>query len=222
MLEEIMKNYEEDGALKSKCANFIWKLWQISSVMLYFYFVFKGYNAWGLAAIYFTATCVIFIVTEAIYMNKISKKLNIDYNLKKDFNIAGEKRMYNEIEKYQKNWITLFLKRRGINKSNKLYILLNEIKEKNSKENIKYIDGAIISAVLFSLFPSLFEKTISGLNISSILFLYIVISIATSIIIGYIKKSWIGDKKFFDHYNAFSSSERLEELIFYRIMKCKG
>ena len=79
----------------------------------------------------------------------------------------------------------------------------------------------IIGTLLISVWEVTIERIMDKVGFWNMLSLAIVLIIGLSVFIGWIKKIFTEDKEFFVQYEKFSNISRLEELLLYRILKCK-
>lgn len=221
-LEKIIEEFNNTVAIKSKLANFIWEFGIITNSIAYFIciiFLRKSVIAYFL--LYFIILILLLLISNLFFIKKASKKLGIRTNIIKCFNIKYIRFIYKKIDEFQKDWITKYCKRNKLNCIEKLNILRQEIRNEKESKTIKYINPLIIGTLLISVWEVTIQRIMDKVGFWNMLSLAIVLIIGLSIFIGWIKKIFTEDKEFFVQYEKFSSINRLEELLLYRILKCK-
>ncbi len=152
---------------------------------------------------------------------KASKIIGSQISIGKCFSIQHIRFIYNKIDEFQKDWITKYCKKNKLNSIDKLNILRQELKDEKKLRTTEYINPIIIGTLLISIWEIAIEKIVDKVGFWNMLSLAFVLIIGVSIFIGWIKKIFIEDKEFFIQYKKFSDISRLEELLLYRILKCK-
>ena len=219
-MEEIIEKYNKECAVNCKLASGIWKVSIIVFIIAYFYLYYRGHNVYlvaGLGAIFLV---LVFMLTEIFFMYKASRRLSLDYNLKEGFSIQQIKKVNNAIDKYQKDWITSYCKKRKINTFDKLSLILQELRDRERKW-IKYVDWTVISGILYSLIPEFIKEFLAEGNFTSKVILGASLILIISIILNIIRSEFEKLREMFNSVNAFSNLKRLEDLVFYMAMKCK-
>lgn len=219
-MEEIIEKYNEKCAITSKFASGIWKGAIILFIVAYFYLYYCGHNVYLVAGFGAIFLVLIFMLTEIIFMYRVSRRLGLDYNLKEGFSIQQIKKVNNAIDKYQKDWITSYCKKRKINTFDKLTLILQGIKDKERKW-IKYVDWTVISGILYSLIPEFIKEILAGGDFTSKIIFGTSLILIISIILNVIRSEFEKFREMFNSVNAFSNLKRLEDLVFYMAMKCK-
>lgn len=220
-MEEILEEYKKECALKSKLASLVWKLWMITSLITYFYSAFHGYNTWLVAAGILLLTILIFMVEQIIFLRYVSKKLEINYSFRDGFDLKKMKKIYSKIESFQKNWITNFCKKKKIDTFNKLNLILTELKIKKEKATTKYVEWGLVSSIVLSLLQNWINDASDEMNLINKLVMGLIVAVIISFLVNFLKNNTKKFKKFFLEPDLYSNIERLEELIFYKIMKSK-
>lgn len=220
-MKKLLENYKENGAVKSKLANFIWKAGIIISSIFYCIDVLYYKNENNNVLIYLFAIILLFIVSGIIFIIKVSKKVEFKFNYRKIYSIKQLKSFFQAIHEYQKKWITNYWNRNKLNSINKLNIILQEIKAEKDRTTIKYINPIIIGTLSLSIWEIAVQKIVNNTGFWGMLPIAFALILIISISIGWIKKSFLEDKENFNFFETFSSKTRLEELILYKILKCK-
>ena len=219
-MEKIIREFKENAAIKSKLASIVWKLGIILDSVTYFiYVIYFKKNLY--IFLYFIIIILLFFISNCIFIKNASKKLNIKTNIIKYFDIQYIRFIYEKIDQYQKDWITKYCKRNKLNCIEKLNIVRQEIRNEKESKTIKYINPLIIGTLLISVWEVTIERIMDKVGFWNMLSLAIVLIIGLSVFIGWIKKIFTEDKEFFVQYEKFSNISRLEELLLYRILKCK-
>ena len=98
---------------------------------------------------------------------------------------------------------------------------MQEIKAENDRTTIKYINPIIIGTLSLSIWEIAVQKIVNNTGFWGMLPIAFALVLIISISIGWIKKSFLEDKENFNIFETFSNKTRLEELILYKILKCK-
>ena len=221
-LEKLIEEFNNTVAIKSKLANFIWKFGIIIDSIAYFICVFflkKSVIVYILG--YFVILILLFLIRNLFFIKKASKKLGIQTSIINCFNFKHIRFIYNKIDEFQKDWITKYCKRNKLNYIEKLNILRQELRNEKESKTIKYINPLIIGTLLISVWEIAIQRIMNKVGFGNMLLLAIIMIIGLSVFIGWIKKIFTEDKEFFVQYENFSNISRLEELLLYRILKCK-
>lgn len=219
-MEEIIQKYNEECAVSNKLASGIWKVSIIAFIIVYFWLYYCGYNTYLVAILGAAFLALVFVFTEIIFVCNVSKRLSFDYSFKDVFSFRVIKEIYNAIDKYQKDWITLYCKKRRINSFDKLYLILQELKDKERKW-IKYVDWTVISGIIYSLIPDFIKESLTSGDLANKIIQATILVLGISFIINVIRSEFEKFREIFDSINIFSNLKRLENLFFYVIMKCK-
>lgn len=220
-MRNLLEEYKNDGAVNSRLANFIWKAGIIISSIFYCMDVLYYKNENNKLLIYFFAIIVLFISSGITFIIKASKKIEFNFNYKKIYSIKQLKSLFQAIHEYQKKWFVNYCNRNKLNSINKLNIILQEIKAENDRTTIKYINPIIIGTLSLSIWEIAVQKIVNNTGFWGMLPIAFALVLIISISIGWIKKSFLEDKENFNIFETFSNKTRLEELILYKILKCK-
>ena len=217
-MEKLIKRYKEECDLSSKLASRLWKLGQI--IVLFVAANYYIVNTNILLSFLIVTICIIIlhIICECIETICIAKKMNIKYNVRKIIlTKKNRKNIYQQFDKYQKEWITNFCKKNKINNIEKLKIIREELSKKNNI--IKYIDPIVIGTLLLALWEILLQNILEIIGLAYRILIGLFLVIIISIILGWMKKEWKEQKEFMNIFNRYSGSERLRDLLLYRILK---
>lgn len=219
-MDKILNDFYNIASIESKVANFIWIGGMVVNTLVYFLLVinfdFKIY-----IAIYVLVIFLLLILSNSFFMKKASKKIGIQTSFFNCFNPKHIRFVYKKIDEFQKDWITKYCKKNKLNNIEKLNIIRQELKFVNESKTTRYINPLIIGTLLISAWEVTIERIVDKYGFWNMLLIAIVIIIGLSIFIGWIKKIYTEDKEFLLQYNYFSNIKRLEELVLYRILKCK-
>ena len=218
-MRKLLEDYKNNGAVKSRLANFIWKVGII--IISIFYCINVLYYKNNTVLIYFFAIILLFIISGIIFIIEASKKIEFKFNYKKIYSIKHLKSFFQAVHEYQKKWITNYCNRNKLNSINKLNIILQEIKAEKDRTTIKYINPIIIGTLSLSIWGIAIQKIVDNTGFWGMLPIAFALILIISISLGWIKKSFLEDKENFNFFETFSSKTRLEELILYKILKCK-
>lgn len=220
-MKKLLEEYNKIGAIKSKLVNYIWKSGIIVFSIIYCIDVFdKKQN--NLNLLYYLGMIIIlFIISQIIFVRKAAKKLNIKYRVKYIFSLKYIRKIYKEIDTYQKKWITNYCNKNRINNFNKLNVLREEIRNEKEKSTIRYINPIIIGTLSLTIWEIALQKVVDKIGFLNMLPLALVIAVGTSVLVGWITKVLLEDKDAFIEFEKFSNKNRLEELILYKILKLK-
>jgi len=214
-VEKLIEQFNKECDVTSRSANQIWSIGQIILSSIFLYLVIE-FGKFSITIFIFFAICMFFLYffCEYINLNKVKDRLK----LKKIIIVKSKytKTTYEELDKFQKDWITNYCKRNNLNKISKLEIIRKEINNKREGK-IKYINPIIIGTLLIAVWETLVEERAKeiGSIIPTILPL-IILSIFISVIIGEIMNQF----KFNNLFKSYTGYERLEQLLLFVILKC--
>ncbi len=100
--------------------------------------------------------------------------LNMEFTFKKIVDLNYIIRIYTNIERYQKDWITKYCKKHKINNIEKIHIITEEIKDIEENETIKYINPIIIGTLSLVLWETAIQKLVDKVGYLNIIILAIV------------------------------------------------
>lgn len=220
-MKDLLYKYKTEGAVKSKLANFVWKTGIVISSLFYCIDIlfFKKENYYMIG--YFFTIIILFVFSGIIFIINASKKINFKINYKKILNINYLKCLFDKIDEYQKKWITDYCNKRKINNINKLNIIMQEIKSEKEKTTIRYINPIIIGTLALTIWEFAVKEIVNITGFWGMLPIALALIIIISIFLGWFRKTFLEDKEIFDFFEIFSSKDRLEELILYRILKSR-
>lgn len=73
--------------------------------------------------------------------------------------------------------------------------------------------------MLLALWEILLQNILEIIGLANTILIGLFLVIIISIIIGWMKKEWKEQKEFMNIFNRYSGSERLRDLLLYRILK---
>lgn len=217
-MEKLIEKYKEECDILSKLARRLWKSGQLFIIIGCLYYGFKTLNYIMVFILPIILGCVLYKICECIELMDIIKKLKLKYKFKEVlFNSKIREEVYKSYNDFQKGWITKYCKKNKLNNIEKLKILSEELDKRDS--SVKYINPVIIGALSIVIWEVIIQKLVSvvGLIYAIIVAMFLVIII--SILTGWWNKEWKENKEFFRTFDAFSVKERLQKLLFYRIVK---
>lgn len=217
-MEKLIEKYKEECDILSKTASRLWKNGQFIIVIGCLTYGFETLNYIMAFILPIIFGCVFYKICECIELMDIIKKLKLKYKFKEVlFNSKVRNEVYKSYDAFQKGWITNYCKRNKFNNIEKLKILREELDKSNT--SVKYINPVIIGALSIVIWEVIIQELLSSVGliytIVSATFLVIIISILT----GWWNKEWKENKEFFKTFDVFSGKERLQKLLFYRILK---
>lgn len=161
---------------------------------------------------------MLYKICEFIELVVITKKLKLNY-AKKEILLKQKVRndIYRSYDKHQKDWITKFCKKNKLNNIEKLKILREEISKKQTV--IKYIDLAVIGALLIVVWEILLQYMTEEFGMWSAFLIASFFAIIVSIAIGIAKKEWKEHTEYMNLFDNYMGYERLQQLLVYRMVK---
>lgn len=216
-MQKLINKYNNECAIKSKYASYIWKVGIVLNTIIYFI------NTIGLKKNYYFMIFLLimiglFFISQLIFIIEIGKKIGMEKN---NISLKYIKDVYKKIDEFQNKWILKYCKKNKINTVGKVELLIQEIKCKREKNKIKYINPIIIGTLSLTIWEIAINNLTDNIGFYNMLPISIVSAIGLSIVIGWISKEIIEDRKLFNQYDGYCSKKRLEELLIEVALKCK-
>lgn len=212
-MEKLLQKYKEECDIIPTTASRIWKIGTLVIMILYITISICTGRFIEYSIITIILIILIYLVCHLINAKKIKKILKITSKCK-------VKDIYIEIDKIQKKWIVDYCRKNKLNRIEKINIIRNELRNKNERPSIKYLDPIIIAALCLSVW----EIIVQCFNNTFGLFNTIVISAVAILIItigiGWLKKEWKEQMKFLNEFEGMRGYKRLDELLLYVALKC--
>ena len=218
-MEKLLQEYKQECAIYSKKASFIWKVGLVIIFIIYIKISYERQNYIEIFVLSMGLVGVLYFV--CLYILKKAALNKIYCNDKTKIKSKNLKNLFEEINKYQKNWISIYCKRNGINQISKLEILMNSLCEERKSKTISYINPIIIGTLTFTIWEIGLQKLDDKIGFINTIFIGVAAAIVIPIIIGILKKEFIENKDFILEFDKYSSNKRLEKLLLYEILKAK-
>lgn len=184
-MEDLRKKYNEECSLRSKLVNRLLKIGYILIVSIFIWGNINKNNYFINVIMFFIFSIILYMSCNIIMLKKISKKLNSKFAFKElVFKRKSRIKIYQELDKFQKNWITNYCKKNKINSIEKLKILRDELGRSNNI--IKYINPAIVGTLIVAIWGLVAEEMYKKIGIFYTSFICIIGAFLVSIIIGVI------------------------------------
>ena len=217
-MEKLLEKYNKECNITSKLANKIWKIGNtILLITMFLCIIFKGVFISALVLI--VTFCFLYIWCEFINIRHIKKILG----LKKVALIANKKKhrktAYQELDKFQKDWITNYCKKNKLNTIDKLKILREELKQKREGSIIRYLNPVIVGSLLISVWEEGVDAIVEQVGLIYAILPLILSSVIISVIVTEILKQLKEQKEYMNSFKDYSGYTRLEQLLLYRILK---
>lgn len=212
-MEKLLEKYNKECSVTSKLANNIWKAGNIILfITVLLCIVFKGIL---IAAVTLIISFIFLnILCEFINIRHIKKILRIRKVTLITNNRKRKKTAYQELDKFQKDWITNYCKKNKLNTINKLKILREELIQRREGRTIKYLNPVIVGSLLIAVWEECVDAAVKQVGLVYAILPLILSSIFISIIVGETLKQL--KMNFFEDYSGYT---RLEQLLLYRILK---
>ena len=210
-MEKLIEKYKKECSIKSNLANGLWKVGNITLLIIIFL---------CLLARKILMTILIMVIS-IIFLYFLCEYINTRY-IKNKIGLKGKvliKTVYQELDKFQKDWITDYCKRNKLNNINKLKIIKQELKQRGERNSIKYVNPVIIGSLLIVVWEFVAEEVVEKIGLIYAILPLILLAVILSIIIGEINKQCKEQKQFMNVFQQYSGYERLEQLLLYRILK---
>lgn len=218
-MEKLLQKYKEECAISSKVASIIWKIGIILIAIIYIYKSYSGYNYFIGFLLASISIGGLYIICVLIFRRKIYSKI---YNIQeRKIKYPKLKKLYSEIDKYQKGWMTTYCRKNKINKIEKLEILRLSLIEQEKNKTINYINPIIIGTLTLTIWEIILQRINENAGIMSMIVIAIVTAVVLSVIIGLLKKGFLDNKEMLLEFDRFADNKRLESLLLYEILKCK-
>ena len=112
-------------------------------------------------------------------------------------------------------------KNNKINTISKVRIIIQEIKNRKEKSEIKYLNPIIIGTLFLIIWEIAVERLTENIGFWDMLPIAVISVIVLSVVIGWISKEIIEDRKIFNQFERYRGNKRLEELLLEVALKCK-
>lgn len=218
-MDKLMQKYKQECAIYSKTASIIWKVGLVIISILYIKLSYGGQNYFEKFILFMGLVVILYLICLHIFKRAAFKKI-YPKNITK-IKSKRLKELFKEINKYQKDWITIYCKKNRIDQISKLEILRNSLSEERKNKTISYINPIIIGTLTFTIWEIGLQKLSDKIGFINTIFVAIAAAVVISIIIGILKKEFIENKEFILEFDKYSSNKRLENLILYEILKAK-
>lgn len=218
-MDKLLKEYKQECAIYSKKASLIWKIGLVIISIMYIKMSYERHNYIEMFILSMVLVLILYFVCLFIFKKAALKKIYC--NDKSKIKAKKFKELFNEINKYQKNWITVYCKKNKINQISKLEILKNSLREERKGKAISYINPIIIGTLVFTIWEIGLQKLCNQIGYFNMICIAIVAAISISIIIGILKKELIENKEFFVEFDKYSNNKRLDDLLLFETLKCK-
>lgn len=219
-MQKLLNKYNEECSVKSNHANIIWKAGVILNSIIYFINV-VGLKKDNYIVLYFFIMIILFLISQLVFVIEIGKKLGVSKSSTFFISLQYMRNVYKEIEKFQKQWIVKYCKNNKINTISKVQIILQEIKNRKEKSEIKYLNPIIIGTLFLIIWEIAVERLTENIGFWDMLPIAVISVIVLSVAIGWISKEIIEDRKIFNQFERYSGNKRLEELLLEVALKCK-
>ncbi len=222
-MEELLIEFEKNGAVKSIVANYIWKwgcaiatIWYLIKVLV------LGEDKMSVWIMFLGIIILLFILSFCISIKEISRKVHKKITIKAiwgELINQGRITIISEIiERYQKEWMEKLCKKRRINTTLKFEILLREI---GTKKKERYIDLVLIGTLAMPIWERMIQDGLQETEFWKSLMILFILIIIISLALGWLKKEVIKDKELFNYFEKYADYQRLKELLIYCALKCK-
>ena len=219
-MQKLIDKYNAECAIKSTCANIIWKMGIILNSIIYCINVI-GLKRNNYILLYFIIIIILFFVSQIVFVVDIGKRIGVKKSSKFLISLKYIRSVYKKIEEFQNQWIIKYCKYNKINTINKIQIIFQEIKSKREKSEIKYLNPIIIGTLFLTIWEITIEKLTVNIGFWNMLPIAVISIIGLSVGIGWISKEIIEDKKIFNQFQEYCGNQRLEELLIEVALKCK-
>ena len=219
-MQKLLIKYNTECSIKSNHANIIWKAGVILNSIIYFInaIEFKRSNY---IVPYFLIMIILFLISQLVFTIEVGKRLEVEKNSSFIINIKYIRNVYEKIEKFQNQWIFKYCKNNKLNTINKIEIIIQEIRNKKEKNEIKYLNPIIIGTLLLTIWEIAVQEVEENIGFWNMLPIVFISVIILSFVIGWISKEIIEDKILFNQFERYSGNNRLEELLIDVALKCK-
>jgi len=222
-MEQLIVKYNKECSFISNTSDRLWRIGQsvIVTVAVICILIYKQ------VIIVFVSLLFVFkvfeFICESINLMDMEKKLGIKCEklsmmFTKDYRIY----IYKKMDKFQKDWITSYCKKNKIDKIRKLEIIKDELNRKNNCRPVKYLDPVIIGALALVIWERIIEFLSNEFGVFNTATFAIFVGCMISMVIGYFKREIKEQNKFMGRFCKWSGYERLNDLLIYKILKCKN
>lgn len=217
-MEKLIEKYKEECDILSKLPSRLWKIGQIIIVIGSLIYGFKTFNYIIAFILPIILGCVLYKICADIELVDITKKLNLKYKYKEIFwKLKVRDEIYNSYNAYQKSWITKYCKKNKLNNIEKLKILREELDKKNTP--VKYINPVIIGTLMVTGWEFVIQYFWESVGLPGTIIVVIFSAFVISIVVTWLKKEWKDQTEFLKEFDRFSGTDRLQQLLVYRMMK---
>ena len=217
-MEKLIEKYKKECDILSKLPSRIWKAGQIIIVIGSLIYCFRTLNYIVAFVLPIILGCVLYKICADIELVDITKKLKLKYKYKEFFrNFKVRDKIYNSYSSYQKNWITKYCKKNKLNNIEKLKILREELDKKNTP--VKYINPVIIGTLMITGWEFVIQYFWESVGLLGTIIVVVFSAFVISIAVAWLKKEWNEQMEFFREFDRFSGTDRLQELLVYRMLK---
>lgn len=218
-MDKLLQKYKQECAIYSKPASIIWKVGLVIISILYIKISYERQNYFEIFILCMGLVVILYFICLNIFKRAAFKKIYC--NNKTKIKSKKIKELFKEINKYQKDWITVYCKKNRINQISKLEILRDNLSEERKSKTISYINPIIIGTLTFTIWEIGLQKLSDKIGFINTIFVATAMAIAISISIGIVKKEFIENKEFILEFDKYRSNKRLEKLLLYEILKAK-
>lgn len=219
-MEDLVEKYKEECAVYSRWASYIWKIGLIILSVVYMFWLYNQQNILLKIILYAGSIIILYIICRGIFKRKVLEKIYSISNRSRT-KLKKIKELQEEINKYQKDWMTNYCKKNKIRQILKLEILRNSLIEERKSNTIRYINPVIIGTLSLTIWEIELPKLCNKIGNINLICVGVLLSVVISIIVGIIKREFNEDKKIFFSFEKYANNERLEELLLYQILKLK-
>lgn len=221
-MNELLESYSKECSFISKGSHRLWLVGEIISVLGFgiYFMIYKKIIIPSIILIFFII--VLRSVCDYLELKGLCKKLMINVNiLKIIFKKTKRKQIYNEMDKYQKNWTTCYCKKHKLNSIKKLEIIKDELNRKISNNNVKFLNPVIIGTLVLSAWNEIIPQMYKETELDFFVIAVIILAIIISILIGNFTAQYKKQCEFMKMYSKYHGNDRLNELLVYEMLRCK-
>lgn len=220
MMQKMLNEYNKECVVKSKLANFIWKAGWIATFVLRWSGAIQRNNI-NYLYFYFIDLLMLLIISNIIFIKKAAKKFQIKIKVKHFLRLNEIWNIYDKIDIYQKQWIMNYCSKNKWKTTNKLRMLIEEVRNTRNINTIKYINPIIIGTLLIPIWEIGIQKLIKLVGFIEMIPSAIFFAVVLSIMSGWLCKKIMEYNRVIKCFDRYADEERLEELLVYAALKCK-
>ncbi|MBR6253000.1 MAG: hypothetical protein IKR04_04085 [Clostridia bacterium] len=146
-------------------------------------------------------------------------KLNKKCKFKELMSCSTRRRVIADFDKFQKGWISNYLRKNKLDRLEKIKIIVAELDKKESK--FRYLDPVIIGTLLLKLWELILNKIDVQIGLWGCIIISAILAVIISVIIGVFRKEYKDHMRIKKYFTFFSGKERLRQLLFEASLKCK-